>query len=69
MFQTIIDALMGCSHRRRTFPITPKGAAEPHVCCLDCGREFTYDWATMRVGQQIDNLPIQRGASGLLEAR
>jgi hypothetical protein len=25
-----------------------------YVVCLDCGKEFAYDWRTMRVGQQIE---------------
>ena len=23
-------------------------SSQPHVTCLDCGREFWYDWARMR---------------------
>lgn len=26
-------------------------SAETHVTCLDCGLEFKYDWAAMRIGQ------------------
>jgi hypothetical protein len=24
-----------------------------YVTCLDCGREFAYDWKAMRVGQPV----------------
>jgi hypothetical protein len=61
MFQSLIDTLFGCSHQRTTFPLTParrngvpalsttqRGGT--YVTCLDCGKEFAYDWKTMRVG-------------------
>jgi hypothetical protein len=56
MMQRLIDALFGCSHQRTTFPLTParrgpKTAARSgtYVTCLDCGKEFAYDWKAMRV--------------------
>jgi hypothetical protein len=54
----ILDFLFGCWHRRCSFPITVKPgerrspAAEltgTYVVCLDCGREFAYDWKKMKV--------------------
>ena len=55
----LVDWLFGCSHRRKSFPITlrtGRGAAgqqttesETYVVCLDCGRQFPYDWTTMRM--------------------
>lgn len=55
----LVDALFGCSHKRCTFPITaPKaapasfgGAATTgtYIVCLDCGKEFPYDWQRMKV--------------------
>jgi len=64
MFQSVIDALFGCSHRRTTFPLTParrnggpslSGTQRngTYVTCLDCGREFAYDWKAMRVGEPV----------------
>jgi hypothetical protein len=62
MFQALVNALFGCSHSRTTFPLTPgrKYAAAPgavrhgtYVVCLDCGKEFGYDWNEMRVGNQV----------------
>ena len=61
MLQSLIDTLFGCSHQRTTFPLTPTrrtaGAAlsstprnGTYVTCLDCGKEFAYDWKAMRVG-------------------
>lgn len=53
-----------CQHRRTTFPLTParsrKGAdsgekhAETYVVCLDCGKQFIYDWENMRLGGPAD---------------
>jgi len=64
MFQSLIDTLFGCSHRRTTFPLTPArrngGPAlsgtqrnGTYVTCLDCGKEFAYDWKAMRVGEAV----------------
>ncbi len=41
-----------------TRPITPvskpgEPASETYVVCLDCGRQFAYDWDHMRVGKPI----------------
>jgi hypothetical protein len=42
----LFDRLLGCRHHRTTFPMTARGRT--YVCCLDCGREFDYNWQTMR---------------------
>jgi hypothetical protein len=55
---TILDALFGCWHKRKSFPITSKrgqhrstaaGQTGTYVVCLDCGKEFAYDWQEMRI--------------------
>jgi hypothetical protein len=61
MLQSLLNALFGCSHARTTFPLTPGrknslgGATRngTYVACLDCGKEFAYDWNDMRIGQQV----------------
>jgi hypothetical protein len=64
MLQSMLQTLFGCSHRRTTFPLTPgrtsaayRTSAGPkngtYVVCLDCGREFAYDWNRMQVGQPV----------------
>jgi hypothetical protein len=68
MFHSIFNSLFGCSHQRTTFPITPgrkpsqknAGLSAPgiartgtYVVCLDCGKEFAYDWVSMRIGQPV----------------
>jgi hypothetical protein len=66
MLQSLFDTLFGCSHQRTTFPLTPARKAAGHlpsapqrigtyVTCLDCGREFAYDWKAMRIGQPVLN--------------
>ncbi len=70
MLQSILNSLLGCSHRRTTFPQTPgrknAGFQAPgalrsgtYVVCLDCGKEFAYNWDEMRVGQQVpERVPV-----------
>jgi hypothetical protein len=61
MLHSIFNSLFGCSHQRTTFPITPgrrnagfsAPAANTYVVCLDCGKEFAYDWKAMRIGQPV----------------
>jgi hypothetical protein len=38
-------------------------SAETYVVCLDCAKQFTYDWDNMRVGRPIE-LPAQRRTQG-----
>lgn len=58
MLTGVIDVLFGCTHKRLSFPRTANpcqhrsDAAKltgTYVVCLDCGREFAYDWANMRI--------------------
>ena len=57
MIARFVDALFGCRHARYSFPVTARGARRPqaaaltgtYVACLDCGREFPYDWNEMKV--------------------
>jgi len=61
MLQSMFNTLFGCSHARTTFPLTPgrKNTAPSatrngtYVVCLDCGKEFAYDWEGMRIGRQV----------------
>ena len=54
----LLDVFFGCSHKRYTFPISARPgqrrseaakATGTYVVCLDCGKEFAYDWHEMRV--------------------
>ena len=62
MFQSFLNTFFGCSHQRTTFPLTPArksiafpaaAAARTYVVCLDCGKEFAYNWADMRIGEPV----------------
>src|SRR5712691_6517115 len=51
--------LFRCSHRRTTFPLTQArntgtDSGETYVVCLDCGKQFLYDWEHMRIGKPVD---------------
>jgi hypothetical protein len=57
MLSRVLDALFGCVHKRYSFPITIKKgrrsaaalATGTYVVCLDCGKEFPYDWKQMKI--------------------
>jgi len=61
----VFDALFGCWHLRYSFPITVKPGVRrnraaaltgTYVVCLDCGKEFAYDWQEMKV---VSRMPGQ----------
>ena len=71
----ILDMLFGCWHKRLSFPISGKrGQRRPfaaqqtgtYVVCLDCGREFAYDWHKMRI---VARRKKQDQAAASLEAK
>ena len=51
------EALFGCCHKRMSFPITTKNrryseaarVTGTYVVCLECGKEFPYDWRRMKI--------------------
>ncbi len=53
----LLDLLFGCSHRHYSFPITTRtgqrrgrpGKKSTYIVCLDCGKQFPYDWDQMRI--------------------
>jgi len=55
---SLFDLVFGCSHKRCSFPMSTRGAKRrspaasvtgTYVVCLDCGKEFPYDWKAMKV--------------------
>ena len=59
MFGRLMDLIFGCRHSRYSFPLTIRPGSRrnasasasrmgTYVVCLDCGREFNYDWQQMR---------------------
>ena len=60
MIDSLLNLLFRCSHRRLTRPVAPvTRVGQPHsqsyVVCLDCGKQFEYDLAEMRIGKAIDH--------------
>ena len=69
----LLDMLFGCSHKHYTFPITVKNGRRrldcpsvrgTYVVCLDCGKEFEYDWRSMRIvsSPEIAHQPLAETA-------
>jgi hypothetical protein len=65
MLARFADMFFGCWHKNYSFPITTRagqrrtGAAittGTYVVCLDCGKEFAYDWKQMKV-VSLDHKP------------
>ncbi len=62
---SLFDVLFGCHHKNYSFPITKKpgqrlsqaaSVTGTYVTCLDCGKEFAYDWREMKV---LESMPKQ----------
>ena len=57
VFMSLVNLLFGCWHKNYSFPITARGSRRTpaaavtgtYVVCLDCGKEFPYDWHEMKV--------------------
>ena len=59
MFARMLETLFGCWHSHLSFPMTvrpgvrrkvaPYPPTGTYVVCLDCGKEFAYDWREMKV--------------------
>lgn len=64
MLISLVNAMFGCSHKRTTFPITPARRMQmsgdtarrgTYVVCLDCGKEFDYNWKDMKISATVAN--------------
>ena len=57
MMASLVDLFFGCWHKNYSFPITARNAQRrssaaatgTYVVCLDCGKEFPYDWQEMKI--------------------
>ena len=58
MLSRLMDTMFGCRHARYSFPITVRAGSRSnssvkrngtYVACLDCGKEFRYDWQEMKI--------------------
>lgn len=53
----LLEIIFGCWHKRLSFPRSQRPGKRneaarltgTYVVCLDCGKEFAYDWQEMRV--------------------
>lgn len=63
---SLFDLVFGCSHKRCSFPMTTRGAKRrtaaaaltgTYVVCLDCGKEFPYDWKAMKIVRHREVAP------------
>jgi hypothetical protein len=79
MLNSLLSMMFRCSHRRTTFPFTPArkaslaptGAVARHgtyIVCLDCGKEFDYNWNEMRVGSAVASAPVRTRPAESLSA-
>jgi hypothetical protein len=68
MFGKLFDALFGCWHSEYSFPMTVRAGERrskaasltgTYVVCLNCGKEFAYDWQQMRVVDSNDSVKRQ----------
>lgn len=71
----IFDMLFGCKHNRLSFPMSSRrgqrrtSAARKtgtYVVCLECGKEFAYDWQQMRI---VSARGARKPAAASLEAK
>ena len=74
MISNLFNALFGCGHMHYSFPITMRAASRrtsattpigTYVVCLDCGKEFQYDWHEMKIVSD----PCHRNRVGALVAK
>jgi hypothetical protein len=65
---SLVDMLFGCWHKNYSFPRTNRSGQRrspaaaltgTYVVCLDCGKEFPYDWQEMKV---LDSKPARSKA-------
>jgi hypothetical protein len=58
LMANLFNSFFGCGHSNYTFPITTRPGSRrnsaamltgTYVVCLDCGKEFPYDWQEMKV--------------------
>jgi len=67
MITSLVDVLFGCWHKNISFPLTNRSAQSrseaaavtgTYIVCLDCGKEFPYDWQQMKVvSGKVDPIP------------
>jgi hypothetical protein len=70
MINSLLSMIVGCAHKRTTFPLTPslrsklsEGArSRTYIVCLNCGKEFEYNWKEMRISNPVGEFAVAPGA-------
>jgi len=71
MINSLVRMILGgCAHKRTTFPLTPSRTSKlpegarrgTYVVCLNCGKEFEYDWKEMCIGSPFEEIPVSPSA-------
>ena len=72
-----VTLLFGCAHHHCTFPMTAmkpgpnrsyaRTPTTTYVVCLDCGKEFPYDWEQMKLVASAEH-EQDAAASGRISA-
>jgi hypothetical protein len=69
MLSKLFDGLFGCWHHHLSFPLTVRISAQrskaaavtgTYVVCLDCGKEFAYDWREMKIIEDVPKYATMR---------
>jgi hypothetical protein len=78
MLAGLFDVLFGCTHKHCSFPITANprqrrseaaSVTGTYVVCLDCGREFPYDWKNMKVVSAREEAPAKASAESTADLK
>ncbi len=82
MLDALMNSLFGCNHKRTSFPITPSRRVGmtgsnysgtkrtgTYVSCLDCGKEFDYNWKEMRIGAPVSTGLTARADESVLASK
>ena len=68
MIDSLFNLVFSCAHKRTSFPLTPRRSesASPmaarkgtYVVCLDCGKEFPYNWRELRIERPVRQHPAR----------
>ncbi len=70
MIDSPFHLLFFCAHRKTTFPLTIRrdtpvqtlvpGPRGTYVVCLECGKQFPYNWETLRIEPHAVGSWLQR---------
>ena len=56
----LVEVCFGCSHAKTSFPRSRVNGSQYYVVCLDCGKEFDYDWQEMKIVAAISGRHLRQ---------